>query len=65
MKLVTREYDIWSLGCLFLEFITWIVHGYTGVEEFEEVRLIITHENIIGDAFYNVIATDWGRQAEV
>ena len=24
---VSRAYDIWSLGCVFLEFITWLVEG--------------------------------------
>ncbi|KAL1864591.1 hypothetical protein Daus18300_007608, partial [Diaporthe australafricana] len=35
---VSRPYDIWSLGCIFLEFITWTHLGSQGVEEFRESR---------------------------
>jgi len=37
---VSRAYDIWSLGCLYLEFITWYVHGWQGVENFEHARSV-------------------------
>lgn len=35
---VSRPYDIWSLGCIFLEFITWTLLGFQGVQEFRENR---------------------------
>jgi len=35
---VSRAYDIWSLGCLYLEFITWLVYGWKGIENFERAR---------------------------
>ncbi|KAK3343409.1 kinase-like domain-containing protein [Lasiosphaeria hispida] len=31
LKLMSRLYDIWSMGCLILEIIVWLVHGYEGV----------------------------------
>ncbi|KAK3328197.1 kinase-like domain-containing protein [Cercophora scortea] len=36
---VSQAYDIWSLGCVYLEFITWLLkgHGY-GVDEFRRKR---------------------------
>jgi serine/threonine protein kinase len=30
----SRRYDIWSLGCLYLEFIIWILHGNDVLESF-------------------------------
>lgn len=30
----SRLYDVWSLGCITLEFIIWALHGYTVLEEF-------------------------------
>lgn len=36
--LLTLTYDIWCLGCLFLDFITWALLGYDGVEEFQRAR---------------------------
>ncbi|KAH8767564.1 kinase-like domain-containing protein, partial [Hyaloscypha finlandica] len=37
---VSRAYDIWSLGCVYLEFITWYIHGWQGVENFERARSV-------------------------
>lgn len=30
----SRRYDIWSLGCLYLEFIIWFLYGIGGLDEF-------------------------------
>jgi serine/threonine protein kinase len=35
---VSRPYDIWSLGCIFIDFITWVLLGYEGVEKFASKR---------------------------
>ncbi|KAH8648671.1 kinase-like domain-containing protein [Xylariales sp. PMI_506] len=36
---VGLSYDIWGLGCLFLEFITWFIFGEAGVKKFENDRV--------------------------
>ncbi|KAK7460264.1 serine/threonine protein kinase [Colletotrichum acutatum] len=41
---VDESFDIWCLGCLFLDFITWAVEGWSGVESFSEKRLQETDE---------------------
>jgi serine/threonine protein kinase len=33
----TRRYDIWSLGCLYLEFLIWTLYGKHELEEFHHV----------------------------
>lgn len=33
-----RTYDIWSLGCVFLEFAIWLLYDFTAVENFEAHR---------------------------
>lgn len=35
---ITLTYDIWCLGCLFLDFVTWALLGYAGVQEFQSAR---------------------------
>lgn len=35
---IGRSYDIWTLGCLYLEFITWILGGSKLLDEFLEAR---------------------------
>jgi serine/threonine protein kinase len=34
----SRKYDIWSLGCIFLEFTIWLVGSWEDVESFNEER---------------------------
>jgi serine/threonine protein kinase len=36
---IGQSYDIWTLGCLYLEFITWLLGGWTLVVEFETKRV--------------------------
>ncbi|XTI95472.1 hypothetical protein V2W45_1256389, partial [Cenococcum geophilum] len=34
----SRAYDIWSIGCIILEFITWLLEGSAAIEYFAGVR---------------------------
>ncbi|KAH8647682.1 hypothetical protein BX600DRAFT_518110 [Xylariales sp. PMI_506] len=36
---ISRSYDIWTLGCLYLEFITWQLGGGELIKDFERQRL--------------------------
>lgn len=31
---VSRKYDVWSLGCVFLEFTIWLLYGVKGLDSF-------------------------------
>ncbi|KAF6809279.1 serine/threonine protein kinase [Colletotrichum musicola] len=35
---IGRSWDIWCLGCVYLEFITWAIDGWPGVKDFREKR---------------------------
>lgn len=35
---ISARYDIWSLGCVFLEFCIWYLLGYDDVENFRRAR---------------------------
>ncbi|THC93026.1 hypothetical protein EYZ11_007508 [Aspergillus tanneri] len=35
---ISRAWDVWSLGCMYLEFVTWILCGYEAIEEFSSLR---------------------------
>ena len=55
----SRPYDIWSLGCVYLELILWAIVGYDAVREFGEERLGRRNlsskvEVISDDAFFHV-----------
>ncbi|OJD38714.1 serine threonine protein kinase [Diplodia corticola] len=71
----TRLYDVWSMGCITLEFIIWLLHGDRGLQEFDRQTLDANriddsmHQDLIGTNFYlfkggnrfevNDIATYW------
>jgi serine/threonine protein kinase len=49
---VSRAYDIWSLGCVFLEFITWLVEGGEAVYSFADNRIEQAHDKVDDDTFF-------------
>lgn len=52
---ISQAFDIWSLGCVYLEFITWLLTGSNGVESFADARLSMTEDGIRDDAFHDII----------
>ena len=49
----SRPYDLWSLGCIFLELLTWAVYDFQSVEQFAsnrvDRRFPDSHVNMIFD----------------
>jgi serine/threonine protein kinase len=35
---VSRSYDIWSMACLYLEFVTWLLEGTQAIHDFSDAR---------------------------
>ena len=58
----SRLYDIWSFGCIMLEFIIWLLHGTEGLREFNE-----SVKTGFGDEspFYQVSQTGYITSARV
>ncbi|KAH8892263.1 kinase-like protein [Thozetella sp. PMI_491] len=44
----SHSWDVWSLGCLFLEFVTWYLLGNPAVDLFAKLRDSVTHEGDLG-----------------
>ncbi|KAI5920484.1 kinase-like domain-containing protein [Camillea tinctor] len=36
---LSQSYDVWTLGCVLLEFVTWYILGYEGIEDFIQIRM--------------------------
>lgn len=51
---ISRAYDIWSLGCVYLEFITWLLDGWQYLQTFSAARLEQNGDGFIDDTFYTV-----------
>lgn len=43
----SRRYDIWSVGCMLLEFIVWLLYGFGAVETFRSRRFAISKDDPI------------------
>ena len=68
---VSRAYDIWTLGCVYLEFITWLLCGSDTLEKFPDARITITQDepNMTDDKFYRIVPVlvdgSWSQKAIV
>ncbi|RDW58641.1 hypothetical protein BP6252_13117 [Coleophoma cylindrospora] len=47
---LSRLYDIWSMGCVILDFVVWILYGDQGLEDFS--HRVRTSESTRGEASY-------------
>ncbi|KAK2052685.1 kinase domain-containing protein [Colletotrichum caudatum] len=58
---VSQAYDIWTLGCLLLEFVTWYLEGWhQGVDRFsaDRAKTNAQEDDIPLDTFYYVTSVD-------
>ncbi|KAF4634373.1 hypothetical protein G7Y89_g3744 [Cudoniella acicularis] len=53
--MVSQSFDIWSLGCVLLEFVTWCLLGGAGVDEFSKERAKDDSREFRQDVFYNFV----------
>jgi serine/threonine protein kinase len=58
---ITRKYDMWSLGCLFLEFCTWLLEGPQGLDTFADTRCFVEAYGLWSDAFYLIRPPEQGK----
>ncbi|KAI1475305.1 kinase-like protein [Daldinia eschscholtzii] len=61
---INSAYDIWSLGCVFLELLTWVSCGWEGVQSFALSRVDIDQRSSkVGerdDGFFSITARQGG-----
>lgn len=52
---ISRVCDIFSLGCVFLEFVTWQLEGFTSAHDsFPDARLEVDVNQITSDTFFKI-----------
>lgn len=53
---ISRSFDIWTLGCLFLEFMVWTLSGWSGRKSFkDELMSPYTSHNLYTDMYFEVL----------
>lgn len=57
---VSRAYDIWSMGCVFLEFITWVLEGSRGLQKFANQRGERAVDGVFDDTFFSLLPFNEG-----
>ena len=55
---ISRTYDMWSLGCVYLEFATWLILGNEAIHEFSNCRGNTTQSGEINDDYFYTKAED-------
>lgn len=66
-KIIRQSYDIWCLGCVYLEFITWLFGGQKLLQKFTKLRSTpdVFQNNLHTDTFFQVIRSPQSGQPEV
>lgn len=66
-KPIRQSYDIWCLGCVFLEFVAWMLGGKKLLDDFSKKRLSpdIFWQNKNTDTFFQVTTNVWSQSPEV
>lgn len=52
-RMVSRKYDFTSMGCFYLQFVTWRLEGSAGLEQFTDARMEINDlDDVEDDVFF-------------
>lgn len=64
---IGQSYDIWTLGCLYLEFITWLLGGWDLVKNFERKRMLFDSMwcDMSTDTFFELVECPNSRRPGV
>jgi serine/threonine protein kinase len=49
-----RKYDVWSMGCIFLEVCSFVVKGHEGLRTLDAIRTTKTRPNVTDDRFFHI-----------
>ncbi|KAF8853242.1 kinase-like protein [Acephala macrosclerotiorum] len=55
---VSRSFDVWTLGCMFLEFVVWILDGWEGRQRFRSERFSAYINGVDTDIYFNIQKVD-------
>lgn len=62
-----RPHDVWALGCVYLDFVTWLLGGWEMVEDFSKSRLTSDPEwqDIQTDTYFQIVDSNGSKEAVV
>jgi serine/threonine protein kinase len=51
---VSRQFDVWTMGCLLLELVTWLLGGQQMLDEFQSKRMSVYINGSKNDIFFEI-----------
>lgn len=58
---ISQRFDIWTLGCVMLEFLVWYLQGATEWDDFSKKRRDDDLQNIPEDVYFSIVHIRWQR----
>lgn len=55
---ISRSFDVWTLGCLFLDLLTWLLGGEDLRSEFDRTRMTPYIDGRDTDIYFEIVATE-------
>lgn len=53
--MISRSFDIWMLGCVYLEFITWYLGGWEYFQRFSQARRTAESDKVYVDHYFEIV----------
>lgn len=62
---ISQSYDIWTLGCVLLEFIVWYLQGFEAFDQFSKKRTADDNRDILEDVYFKIVHNFRTKDGEV
>lgn len=62
---ISQSYDIWTLGCVLLEFIVWYLQGFDAFDQFSADRTTQDNRPIHEDVYFTIDHNHLGRNGKI
>ena len=59
---ISRAFDVWTLGCLYLDLIIWLLWGYKGINEFSQSRMSTDLTGCKANIYYETMRVQEGQK---
>ncbi|KAI1370663.1 kinase-like domain-containing protein [Hypoxylon crocopeplum] len=62
---ISRAFDVWTLGCLFLDLLTWLLGGEDFRQQFENERMTCYITGLNAPIYFEVVVTEQGEHGYI
>ncbi|KAI1456406.1 kinase-like protein [Annulohypoxylon moriforme] len=62
---ISRAYDVWTLGCLFLDLLTWLLGGEDLRQQFDDTRMTPYIDGRETRIYFEIVVTEHGKHGYI